>query len=76
MDEKEEDKSEESLRRHLLFYEKLTQKILDIQKEIEISEGEKVLQHLNERIKALELDRIRIRKLFPQINNEKWDTSD
>jgi hypothetical protein len=73
MDEKEEDKSEESLRKHVLFYEKLNQKIFDIQEEIKITSDEKTLKHLNERIDALELDKKRIRKLFPQKSDETWN---
>ncbi len=72
MDEKEEDKSEESLQRHLIFYQKLNKKIADIQNEITISSDEKILKHLNERIEAMELDKTRIRKLFPEVKNETW----
>ncbi len=72
MDEKEEDKSEESFQRHLIFYQKLNKKIKDIQNEIQISNDAKILKHLNERIDAIELDKTRIRKLFPDVNNEPW----
>ncbi len=72
MDEKEEDKSEESLQRHLIFYQKLNKKITDIQNEITISSNEKILKHLNERIEAMELDKTRIRKLLPEVKNETW----
>ena len=46
MDEKEEDRSEESLHKHLVFYKKLGKKISDIQSEIQISTDEKILKHL------------------------------
>ncbi len=72
MDEKEEDKSEESLQKHLIFYQKLNKKIADIQNEITISSDAKILKHLNERIEAMELDKIRIRKLFPEVKDETW----
>ncbi len=72
MDEKKEDKSNESFRRHLIFYQKLNKKIIDIQNEIKNSTDEKILKHLNERIDAIELDKTRIRKLFPDVNNETW----
>ncbi len=72
MDEKEEDKSEESLQRHLIFYQKLNKKIADIQNEITISSDAKILKHLNERIEAMELDKTRIRKLFPEVKDETW----
>ncbi len=72
MDEKEEDKSEESLQRHLIFYQKLNKKIVDIQNEIQISTDAKILKHLNERIEAMELDKTRIRKLFSEVKDEIW----
>ena len=73
MDEKEEDRSEESLRRHLIFYKKLNKKISEIQTEIQTLTDEKVLQHLNDRIEAMELDKTRIRKMFPKVDNETWE---
>jgi hypothetical protein len=76
VDEKEEDKSEESFQRHLIFYQKLNKKIKDIQNEIQISNDAKILKHLNERIDAIELDKTRIRKLFPDVNNETWKDPD
>ena len=72
MDEKEEDKSEESLLKHKIFYKKLNQKISDIQNEIQISGDEKILKHLNQRIEAIELDQARIRKIFPEIDDKIW----
>jgi predicted nucleic acid-binding Zn-ribbon protein len=76
VDEKEEDKSEESFQRHLIFYQKLNKKIKDIQNEIQSSNDAKILKHLNERIDAIELDKTRIRKLFPDVNNETWKDPD
>ena len=76
MDEKEEDKSEESFQRHLIFYQKLNKKIKDIQNEIQSSTDAKILKHLNERIEAIKLDKTRIRKLFPDVNNETWKDPD
>jgi len=75
VDEKEEDKSEESFQRHLIFYQKLNKTIQDIKNEIQISTDAKILKHLNERIDAIELDKTRIRKLFPDVNNETWKDS-
>ena len=72
MDEKEEDKSAESLRKHLVFYKKLEKTISDIQNEIQVSVDVKNLKHLNERINAIELDKTRIRKMFPDVNKETW----
>ncbi|MCH7758136.1 MAG: hypothetical protein IIA19_06670 [Thaumarchaeota archaeon] len=72
MDEKEEDRSEESLRKHLIFYKKLNKTISDIQTEIQTFTDEKVLKHLNDRIEAMELDKTRIRKMFPEVNIETW----
>ena len=76
MDEKEEDKSEESLQKHLVFYQKLNDTILGIESEMKNTSDEKLLKHLKERIEAIDLDKTRIRKLFPQTNETIWDTLD
>lgn len=73
MDEKEEDRSEESFRRHLIFYKKLNKTISEIQTEIQTFPDEKFLQHLNDRIEAMELDKTRIRKMFPKVDVETWE---
>jgi len=72
VDEKEEDRSEDSFHKHLVFYKKLDEKISEIQNEIQISGDAKILTHLNERIKAIELDQDRIRKMFPKVDDETW----
>ena len=72
MDEKEEDRSEDSFQKHLVFYKKLDKKISEIQNEIQISEGTKILKHLKERIEAIKLDQTRIRKMFPKVDDETW----
>ena len=72
MDEKEEDKSKDSFQKHLIFYKKLNAKILEIQKEIDVSNDPTILKHLNERIEALTLDKARIKKLFPQAKENVW----
>jgi hypothetical protein len=76
MDEKEEDKSEESYQRHLVFYQKLNDTILGIESEMKNTSDEKLLKHLKERIEAVDLDKTRIRKLFPQIDEDVWDDLD
>lgn len=76
MDEKDEDRSEESFQKHVEFYKKLEQKISDIQKEIKISEDDAILKHLNERIEAIELDKKRIRNIFKDKNEDMWNNLD
>ena len=76
MDEKEEDKSEESYQRHLVFYQKLNDTILGIKSEMKNTSDEKLLKHLRERIEAVDLDKTRIRKLFPQIDKNVWNDLD
>jgi len=76
MDEKEEDKSEESFQKHLVFYQKLNDTILGIESEMENTVDEKLLKHLKERIEAIDLDKTRIRKLFPQIDENIWNALD
>jgi len=72
VDEKEEDKSEESLQKHLIFYKKLNKTISEIQTEIQTFSDEKILKHLNDRIEAMELDKTRIRQMFPKVDIETW----
>jgi hypothetical protein len=76
VDEKEEDRSEDSFHNHLVFYKKLDKKISEIQNEIKLSGDVKILKHLNERIDAIELDQARIRKMFPKVDDETWKGSD
>ena len=73
MDEKKEDKSEESKRNHITYYRSLTKIIEDMKNEIE-QEGEPAIkEHLSSRIDAMEKDRKRIRDLFPNMKLEEWD---
>ena len=73
MDEKAEDKSKKSFENHLIFYKKLNNTILELEKEIEINSDSKIIEHLTERIKAINLDKERIRKLFPNEKPEVWE---
>jgi len=73
MDEKEEDKSEESKQNHIIYYKSLSKIISNMEKEID-DEGEPaVKEHLRSRIDAIEKDRKRIRDLFPDMKMEEWD---
>jgi uncharacterized protein YicC (UPF0701 family) len=73
MDVKEEDTSKESKKNHISYYKSLTKVISDLQKEKE-QEGEPAVKsHLENRIDAMEKDKIRIRDMFPDIKEEEWD---
>ena len=73
MDEKKEDKSEESKKNHMTYYRSLTKIIADMKDEIN-QEGEPAIkEHLTSRIDAMEKDRKRIRDLFPNMKKEDWD---
>ena len=73
MDEKIEDKSEESMKNHIRYYRSLSKIINDMKNEIH-EEGEPAIkEHLTSRIDAMEKDRKRIRDLFPNIKIEEWD---
>jgi len=73
MDEKIEDKSEESKQNHIIYYKSLTKIIINMEQEID-NEGEPaVKEHLKSRIDAIEKDRKRIRDLFPDMSREEWD---
>ena len=75
MDVKDEDTSEESKKNHILYYKSLTKVISDIQNEKK-QEGEPAVKsHLDNRIDAMEKDRERIRKMFPDIKEEEWDVN-
>ena len=76
MDEKEEDHSEESFRKHLIFYKKLSKTISNIQNEIQVSNEPKIIKHLNERIDAIKLDQSRIKKLFPEVDDKIWNSAE
>jgi uncharacterized protein YicC (UPF0701 family) len=72
-DEKIEDKSEDSKKKHMTYYRSLSKIIADIENEMN-QEGQPAIQeHLTSRIEAIEKDRKRIRELFPEIKKEEWD---
>jgi len=73
MDVKDEDTSEESKKNHILYYKSLTKVISDIQNEKKQEVEPAVKSHLDNRIDAMEKDRERIRKMFPDIKEEEWD---
>ncbi len=73
MDVKDEDKSEESTKNHIVYYKSLTKVISDFQEEKNQVTDPTIKNHLDERIVAVEKDRKRIREMFPEITNEEWD---
>ena len=73
MDEKIEDKSEESKKKHIVYYRSLSRLITNMKAEMN-QEGEPAIkEHLTSRMDAVEKDRQRIRNLFPDIKKEEWD---
>jgi len=73
MDVKDEDTSKESKENHILYYKSLTKVISDIQKEKNHEAEQAIKSHLDNRIDAMEKDRERIRKMFPDIKEEEWN---
>ena len=73
MDVKKEDTSEESKKNHISYYKSLTKVISDIQKEKNQEAEPAIKSHLGNRIDAMEKDRERIRKMFPDIKEEEWN---
>lgn len=70
MNEKTEDRSEESKKNHIVYYKSLTKTIENIQKE-KLEESEPtIIKHLDGRIEAMNLDKKRIRDMFPEINED------
>lgn len=68
MSEKPEDKSEESKKSHIAYYNSLNKVIQDIQKEIQGETEPKIIEHLKSRIESMELDKKRIKDMFPDID--------
>jgi uncharacterized protein YicC (UPF0701 family) len=73
MDVKDEDKSEESRKKHITYYRSLEKTILDIKNEKNQENENIILNHLNKRIEAMEEDKKRIREMFPDITEEEWN---
>jgi len=73
MDVKEEDKSEESKKNHIIYYKSLINTILEIQTEMSLEKEDAIKDHLRKRIESMEKDQMRIREMFPDISKEKWD---
>lgn len=70
MDIKDEDKSEESRKNHIRYYKSLTKTISDIKGELDHEQDPVIKNHLEKRIEAMEKDKIRIKEMFPDINEE------
>ncbi len=73
MDVKEEDKSEESKKNHIIYYRSLNNTISEILKEISLEKEDAIKEHLRKRIDAMEKDKKRIREMFPEMSIESWD---
>ena len=72
MDERIENKSEKSKKNHITYYKSLTRVIDEIQKEKQNETESSIIKHLNDRIEAMNIDKKRIREMFPEINEEDW----
>ena len=73
MDVKDEDKSEESRKKHITYYRSLEKTILDIKNEKNQENENIILNHLNKRMEAMEEDKKRIKEMFPDITEEEWN---
>jgi uncharacterized protein YicC (UPF0701 family) len=73
VDIKDEDRSDESKKNHVLYYRSLTKIISDIQKEKNQEAEPAIKNHLDSRVEAMEKDRERIRDMFPDIKEEDWN---
>ena len=73
MDEKDEDNSEKSKKNHLKYYRSLDRTIADIKNEKTQENENAILNHLDKRIEAMEEDKKRIKKMFPDITDEEWN---
>ena len=73
MDEKIEDKSEDSKKKHMTYYRSLSKLITDMKAEMNQKNQPTIKEHLTSRTDAIEKDRQRIRNLFPDVKKEEWD---
>jgi uncharacterized protein YicC (UPF0701 family) len=73
MDTKKEDKSEQSKKDHIVYYKSLNKIIMKLYEE-RIEESDSTIQrYLDERMNAVEQDRKRIKKMFPDVTEEEWN---
>jgi uncharacterized protein YicC (UPF0701 family) len=73
MDVKKEDKSEQSKKDHIVYYKSLNKIITELQEEREQEVEPTIQRHLDGRIDAMEQDRKRIRKMFPDVSEKEWN---
>jgi uncharacterized protein YicC (UPF0701 family) len=73
MDEKIEDKSEDSKKKHMTYYRSLSKLITDMKAEMNQEGQPAIKEHLTSRMEAIEKDRQRIRNLFPDVKKEEWN---
>ena len=69
MSKKPDDMSEESMKKHITYYKSLTKTIESIQKEKLEEQEPSIIRHLESRIDAMNLDKKRIRDMFPEISD-------
>jgi hypothetical protein len=60
-----EEKSAESLEKHIIYYSSLSKIIKDMEEEMKLEKEESKIKYLKERINAINLDKKRIEKMFP-----------
>jgi len=70
VDVKDEDRSEESRKNHIKYYESLTKTISDIRDEEKLETNPVIKNHLEKRIEAMEKDKLRIKEMFPDITDD------
>jgi len=67
LSKKIEDSTEESKINHIKYYKSLTNVIENIQNEMKTETEVVVIKHLQSRIEAINLDKKRIRDMFPDM---------
>jgi uncharacterized protein YicC (UPF0701 family) len=73
MDVKKEDKSEQSKKDHIVYYKSLNKIILKLHEERKEESDSTIQRYLDGRINAVEQDRKRIKKMFPDVSEEEWN---
>ena len=67
------DEGQKSKARHVRYYRSLGSAISDMAREREQEEDPVITEQLAERIRAMQEDRKRVRRMFPDVTDEEWD---
>ncbi len=73
VEDNKEDDPGASKRDHMAYYRSLCRTISEIKQEMGSEEDPTIRSHLDGRVRAMEQDLDRIKKMFPDVTPEEWD---